>query len=80
MPNQVYRFDPDTGHVRVVTDVLMRPNGIAFSQNGKIAYVYVRHVAVNSQPTDASNLERISGDTGASAGFLGRNQTNPTAM
>ncbi|CCM02281.1 uncharacterized protein FIBRA_04368 [Fibroporia radiculosa] len=59
MPNQVYRFDPDTGHVRVVTDVLMRPNGLAFSQDGKIAYV---------------------GDTGASAGFLGRNQTNPAAI
>ncbi|KZT68620.1 D-lactonohydrolase-like protein [Daedalea quercina L-15889] len=37
--NQVYRFDPDTGNVRVVSDELVRPNGLAFSADGKTAYV-----------------------------------------
>ncbi|KAH9919614.1 D-lactonohydrolase-like protein [Fomitopsis serialis] len=37
--NQVYRFDPDTGNVRVVSDELVRPNGLAFSADGQIAYV-----------------------------------------
>ncbi|PCH42931.1 calcium-dependent phosphotriesterase [Wolfiporia cocos MD-104 SS10] len=39
MKNQVYSFDPTTGHVRVATDAVVRPNGIAFSQDGKTAYV-----------------------------------------
>jgi len=39
MPNQVYRFDPDTGSVRVVADGFNKSNGIAFSQDGKTAYV-----------------------------------------
>src|SRR6185437_5403513 len=29
-PNQIYRFDPDTGSVRVVADQFIRSNGIAF--------------------------------------------------
>ena len=37
--NQVYRFDPDTGNVRVVSDELVSPNGLAFSADGKTAYV-----------------------------------------
>ncbi len=41
MPNQVYRFDPDTGVVRVVADGFDKPNGIAFSQDGSIAYMLV---------------------------------------
>ena len=41
MPNQVYRFDPDTGSVRVVADGFDRCNGIIFSPDGQIAYVYV---------------------------------------
>lgn len=41
MPNQVYSFDPVTGSVRVVADGFNIPNGIAFSQDGKTAYVYV---------------------------------------
>jgi gluconolactonase len=39
MPNQVYRFDPDTGTVRVVADGFDRPNGIAFTKDGKTAYM-----------------------------------------
>ncbi|KAF4583797.1 hypothetical protein EYR40_002288 [Pleurotus pulmonarius] len=39
MPNQVYRFDPDTGGVRMVADRFVRPNGIAFTNDGRTAYV-----------------------------------------
>ncbi|KDQ22634.1 hypothetical protein PLEOSDRAFT_1109731 [Pleurotus ostreatus PC15] len=39
MPNQVYRFDPDTGEVRIVADGFVRPNGIAFTNDGKTAYI-----------------------------------------
>ncbi|KIJ37637.1 hypothetical protein M422DRAFT_259727 [Sphaerobolus stellatus SS14] len=39
LPNQVYRFDPKTGAVRVATDEVDECNGIAFSPDGKIAYI-----------------------------------------
>ncbi|KAL0581463.1 hypothetical protein V5O48_000617 [Marasmius crinis-equi] len=39
MPNQVYRFDPQTGSVRVVADGFDKCNGIAFTQDGNTAYI-----------------------------------------
>ncbi|KAG0705379.1 hypothetical protein DFH29DRAFT_800473, partial [Suillus ampliporus] len=39
LPEQVYRFDPSTGQVRVVADQFVHPNGIAFTPDGKTAYV-----------------------------------------
>ncbi|KAI0339206.1 D-lactonohydrolase-like protein [Trametopsis cervina] len=39
MPSQVYRFDPDTGSIRVVADGFDKPNGIAFTKDGKTAYI-----------------------------------------
>ncbi|KAL4914309.1 hypothetical protein BDW62DRAFT_145092 [Aspergillus aurantiobrunneus] len=39
LPNQVYRFDPETGDVRAVADGIGRPNGIAFSPDESIVYV-----------------------------------------
>ncbi|KAF7369082.1 SGL domain-containing protein [Mycena venus] len=39
MPNQVYRLDPDTGAVRVVATDFDKCNGIAFTGDGKIAYI-----------------------------------------
>ncbi|THH16198.1 hypothetical protein EW146_g4402 [Bondarzewia mesenterica] len=39
MPSQVYRFDPDTGAVRVVADGFDKCNGIAFTKDGQTAYV-----------------------------------------
>ncbi|TBU23473.1 calcium-dependent phosphotriesterase [Dichomitus squalens] len=39
LPNQVYRFDPDTGSVRVVADGFDRCNGVAFSPDGSVAFV-----------------------------------------
>ena len=39
LPSQVYRFDPSTGQVRVVADQFIEPNGIAFTPDGKTAFV-----------------------------------------
>lgn len=39
LPNQVYRFEPETGDVRVVADSIQQPNGIAFSPDERIVYV-----------------------------------------
>ncbi|KAJ6461514.1 D-lactonohydrolase-like protein [Mycena vitilis] len=38
-PDMVYRFDPDTGSVRVVADGMMLSNGIAFTDDGTNAFV-----------------------------------------
>ena len=43
LPNQVYRFDPTTGSVKVVAADFDKCNGIAFSPDGKTAFVYVLH-------------------------------------
>ncbi|KAG6373057.1 calcium-dependent phosphotriesterase [Boletus reticuloceps] len=39
IPSQVYRFDPSTGQVRVVADQFVHPNGIAFTPDGRTAFV-----------------------------------------
>ncbi|KAI1104053.1 calcium-dependent phosphotriesterase [Jackrogersella minutella] len=39
LPNQVYRFDPATGDLRVVTDGFSRPTGIALSSNNRTMYI-----------------------------------------
>ncbi|KAG0697464.1 calcium-dependent phosphotriesterase [Suillus ampliporus] len=39
LPSQVYRFDPSTGQVRVVADQFVHPNGIAFTPDGKTAFI-----------------------------------------
>lgn len=39
LPNQVYRFDPQTGDVRVVADRFGRPSGICFSPKEGTCYI-----------------------------------------
>jgi len=39
LPNQVYRFVPSTGELRVVADGMGRPHGIAVSPDGDTVYV-----------------------------------------
>lgn len=41
MPTQIYRLDPKTRTVRVVATDFDKCNGIALTEDGKIAYVYV---------------------------------------
>ena len=63
MPNQVYRFDQNTSAVRVVADGFNRCNGLAFTGDGKIAYVYVFPLRYSSvsyiSPNPARTLERL---------------------
>ncbi|CAG8766905.1 5078_t:CDS:1, partial [Racocetra fulgida] len=37
--NNVYRFNPKTGNIRVVADGFIKPNGIAFSPDEKTLYI-----------------------------------------
>jgi gluconolactonase len=39
LPNQVYRYEPQTGDIRVVADGFGRPNGICFSPDERTVYV-----------------------------------------
>nr|GAT60610.1 predicted protein [Mycena chlorophos] len=39
LPSQVYRFDPDTGAVRIAATDFDKSNGIAFNGDGSIAYI-----------------------------------------
>ncbi|KAL3427301.1 SMP-30/Gluconolaconase/LRE-like region [Phlyctema vagabunda] len=39
LPNQVYRYDPSDGSLRVVADGFGRPNGICFSPDEKTVYI-----------------------------------------
>ena len=39
LPNQVYRYNPKNGDLRVVADGFGRPNGIAFSPDESIVYI-----------------------------------------
>lgn len=44
LPNQVYRLDPVTSSVRVVATDFNKSNGIAFTPDGKIAYMYAHFI------------------------------------
>jgi gluconolactonase len=39
LPNQIYRFDPESNDIRVMADGFDRPNGISFSPDEKVVYV-----------------------------------------
>jgi gluconolactonase len=71
-------LDPDTGAVRVVATDFDKCNGIAFTGDGKTAYMFVS-IFFFSSPSLA-DLFAGRADTGASGGFLGNNQTEPATM
>jgi len=54
LPNQVYRFDPSTGGVRVVASDFQKPNGIAFSPDGATAYVSDTGAASANPPIETA--------------------------
>jgi hypothetical protein len=56
MPNQVYRFDPVTGAVRVVADGFDRCNGIAFTKDGKTAYMCASPISAFINASRSSNF------------------------
>jgi gluconolactonase len=39
LPNQVYRYNPENGDLRVMADGFGRPNGIAFSPDESVVYI-----------------------------------------
>ncbi|TCD59896.1 hypothetical protein EIP91_011211 [Steccherinum ochraceum] len=81
MPNQVYRFDPDTGSVRVVADGFNKSNGVAFSQDGKTAYVYVFfRFSPHIQGLTFKPLWYSRTDTGVNFGVFGLDQTAPATI
>lgn len=59
LPNQVYRYDPSTGDLRVVADGFGRPNGISFSPDEKIVYITDTAYTVGdgtTEPTKPSTM------------------------
>lgn len=54
LPNNVYRFDPESKELTVVIDTLQMPNGIAFSPDEKILYV-IDSAAIQAPRTDYKN-------------------------
>ncbi|PYI07355.1 calcium-dependent phosphotriesterase [Aspergillus sclerotiicarbonarius CBS 121057] len=71
LPNQVYRYDPATGNVRVVADGFGRPNGISFSPDEKTVYITDTAYTAGDGTTDptkpstiyAFDLTTIHGET-----------------
>ncbi|KAF9259259.1 calcium-dependent phosphotriesterase [Marasmius fiardii PR-910] len=61
MPNQVYRFDPDTGAVRVVADGFDKCNGIAFTADGNTVYVADTGAALSNKGTSQTEPATIYG-------------------
>lgn len=59
MPNQVYRFDPDTGAVRVVADGFDKCNGIAFTADGNTAYIADSGAALSNAGTNQTEPSTI---------------------
>lgn len=55
LPNNVYRFDPKSGDLKVVISDLQMPNGIAFSPDEKILYV-IDSAAIQAPRTYYENL------------------------
>ena len=79
MPNQVYRLDPVTRRVRVVATDFNKCNGIALSEDGKLAYMYEFLFLIHIFRL-TSRLQTIRTDTAALDGFFGNNQTDPATM
>ena len=68
LPCAVYRFDPDTGHIKIVEEMIAQPcgavsplrrkanrfcsNGIVFSPNGDVCYVTDTSAANARDPLD----------------------------
>ena len=80
MPNQVYRLDPISRSVRVVATDFDRCNGIALTQDGKTAYMYVFPLSIPMFVLTSRLRNDDRTDTGAIRGLIGNNQTEPATM
>lgn len=72
VPQQVYRFEPDTGVLQVVADGFVQPNGIEFSPDYKTVYItdtgaqefgqnFTRPATIYAYDVDMPNNRTISG-------------------
>lgn len=50
LPNQVYRYNPESGTVRAVADGFIRPNGIGVNEDGSTVYI----IDTGAQPGDGT--------------------------
>lgn len=74
--NYVYRFDPDSGDLQVVSEDFDRPNGIAFSPDERKLYIsdtgapaHIRVFKVNSSGSLQTGQDFAVLDNGKSDGF-----------
>ncbi|KAG0706303.1 hypothetical protein DFH29DRAFT_798477 [Suillus ampliporus] len=67
LPSQVYRFDPSTGQVRVVADQFGFPNGIAFTPDGKTAFVTDTSTAGGTHQTFPATIYQYDVDPSTQA-------------
>lgn len=65
--NYIFRLDPRDGSLKIVTDVVEGPNGLAFSPDEKRLYV-----ADNGGPKNIHIFDVIDGSTLKDAGILGK--------
>jgi len=56
---QVYRFNPDTGAVRVATDLVNKPNGLTFSPDFKHVYMFVFGLLPPSHPSFVLTIRHV---------------------
>jgi len=73
LPNQVYRFNPKSGDIRVVADGFGRPNGISFSPDEKVVYITDTdsiHGDGDKDPLRPATIYAFDIITGSGAPFL----------
>jgi gluconolactonase len=52
----VYRFDPETGDIRIVADDFVKPNGLAFSPDE--SFLYIADTGATHQPGGPAHIRR----------------------
>lgn len=85
LPNQVYRLNPATGALTVVSDAFVSPNGM--SRDNSIALVYSQRAVRNLQTFLCAGLTfspdgsyAYVTDTGMSQALFGVNMTKPATV
>lgn len=75
LPNQVYRFNPATGEIRVVADGFGRSNGVGINADGSVVYIIDTGVQGFNSSIDLTGPRTIYAfdvqRTGSSGGLLG---------
>lgn len=81
LQNQVYRFNPDSGAVRIAADGFVNPNGRLFAGGEKSSSLMINDANIFTGFTFSPDGKyAYVTDTGISYGFYGYNLTNPASM